>query len=91
MDYRIYRIESWRTREQAWMEEHGYTDPHGPYIVYKLEKEELFDKVDVNALIEKATAKEVRHREETNQEVNAEWLASIHGAPLFLTGEEIAE
>lgn len=69
-----YKADGSFVYSEAEMREHGYEDPKGDYLVYKLEKECEVEGIDIKKVL-------AQYRERTN------W---IDGKPIFLTGREIS-
>lgn len=91
-DYHVYRIEDWKTRSQKWMENHGYDNPSGQYIVYSLSDEVSFEPAIVNAMLERGLYKELEYRKEEREESLDSWTDEEYfGAPMFLSGQEISD
>jgi hypothetical protein len=72
------------------MAKNGYERPNGSYIVYDLSHEEIFEQVDVNAMLNLALYMEIDSRKSQGQEISEDWLnRDWYGAPVFLTGQQI--
>ena len=89
-DYHIYRIERWKLRSEEWMLKNGYERPDGQYIVYELSHEEHFEQANVNAMLNLGLYLEMESWKSKGREISEEWLdTDWHGAPVFLTGQQI--
>ena len=91
-NYHIYRIESWKNRSSEWMAKNGYERPEGSYIVYELSKEEYFEQVNVNAMLNIGLYNEIVLRKPKGKDCSQNWFdEEWHGTPVFLTGKQISE
>lgn len=91
-NYHVYRIEDWKLRSQEWMENNGYKNPNGHYILYELSDEVAFEPAIVNSMLELGLYKDLEYRNNELQENLVGWNNREYiGSPVFLSGKEISE
>ena len=88
-EYTAYEIDSWKVRDEDWMNANEYDSPTGPYIVYKLKRQVIFEKGLLAAMLRYGATKAIC---EDAKDKQSDWRNSVWiGSPIFLKGKEIAE
>lgn len=85
--YELYRIDHCNYWDEKRMEMHGYPDPSGKYIVYKLElMPKKFQKIDILKVIKKAYLAKL---EEHRKKHEAYQWSDFEGTPIYVEGKEM--
>lgn len=73
------------------MSQHGYPEPSGSYLIYRLSSSMPFEPCNLQNLIDQGRFKELDFRRSTNGDLSPGWEDKWRGSPIFLTGAEIVE
>lgn len=90
-EYHVYRISSLSEHSENWMKQHGYQEPNGKYLVYKLEQEDFFEIANVNNLLLLGLYDEIKLRKGMGKAMPLGWIdEEWKGSPIFLKGQQIS-
>lgn len=87
LSYDLYRIDHYNFWDEKKMERHGYPEPFGKYILYKLElMPKRFRQIDLSQVIQKAYLAELERHRKLREAY--EWK-DFEGTPVYVEGKEL--
>ena len=87
LSYDLYRIDHYNFWDEKKMERHGYPEPSGKYILYKLElMPKRFRQIDLSQVIQKAYLAELERHRKLREAY--EWK-DFEGTPVYVEGKEL--
>lgn len=87
LSYDLYRIDHYNFWDEKKMERHGYPEPSGKYILYKLElMPKRFRQIDISQVMQKAYLAELERHRKLRE--TYEWK-DFEGTPVYVEGKEL--